>query len=200
MKPHEPADWSEIRRRIGALRAPTATSGTLTAAEERCLLHTRAQALAEPLAAEAAAGAILEAVEFDLAGERYAFPLTAVREVSLLHALTPVPGTPPFLLGIVNLRGEIRPVLDLQRFFGQPAASLTQLNQLLVIEHDDLTVGILADAIRGVRHLPIAALQRAPADPRAPYLRGATADGLLLLDAARLLADPRLLVDDREDS
>lgn len=199
MNAREPADWPEIRRRIAALRAPAAPGSGLTAEEERRLLHIRAQALARVPATEPAPGETFEAVEFDLAGERCAFALAEVRAVSLLPELTPVPGTPPFVLGIINLRGTLRTVIELRRFFALPAAGLTQLNQLLIIGSHDLQLGILADAIRGVRRLPLASLHPAPADPRANYLRGVTADGLLVLDAAKLLADPRLLVDDRED-
>ena len=192
MNPGEPADWSGIRRRIDAIRATVAEGGSLTAEAERRVLQSRAQALAHAPAAEAAAGETLEVVEFDLAGERYAFALAEVREVSLLPELTPVPGTPPFVLGIVNLRGEIRTVIDLQQFFARPAAGLTQLQQLLVIGRDDLQLGILADAVRGVRRIPLADLHAAPADHRAGALRGVTGDQLIVLEAAKLLANPRL--------
>ena len=196
MNTREPTDWADLRQRIEALRTAPAGDGRLSAEEERRLLHGRAQALARVPAT--AAEEMLEIVEFDLAGERYAFPLAEVRAVSPLHALTPVPGTPDFVLGIINLRGEIRTVIDLQRFFGRPAAGLTQLNRLLLIGHADFELAVLADAIRGVRPLALADLRPAPAEPRARYLRGATAAGLLVLDAARLLTDPRLLVEDRE--
>ena len=197
MNTREPADWSEIRRRIDAVRSQVADGGSLSAEDEQHLLHSRAQALAQVPAREPAVET-LEVVEFDLALEHYAFPLANVRAVGLLHDLTPVPGTPPFVLGIINLRGEIRTVIDLQRFFDRPAAGLTQLNQLLIIEHGDLEVAILTDAIRGVRRLPLAELRPAPTDPRARYLRGVTGERVVVLDGAKLLADPRLLVEDRD--
>ena len=197
MNAHEPADWSEIRRRLDAIRATVAAGGSLTAEEEQHLLHSRAETLAQSPVREAAV-ATLEVVEFELALEHYAFPLAEVRAVSLLHELTPVPGTPPFVLGIINLRGEIRTVIDLQRFFDRPAAGLTQLNQLLIIEHGDLEVAILTDAIRGVRRIPLASLLPAATDPRARYLRGVTGERVVVLDGAKLLADPRLLVEDRD--
>ena len=200
MNTREPADWSEIHRRIDAIRAAIAAGGQLTAEEERHLLHTRAQALAHAPADESAAGEMLEVVEFGLGGESYAFPLAQVRAVSLLHALTPVPGTPHFVMGIINVRGEIRTVIDLQRFFARPAIGLTQLNRFLLIAHDDLQLGVLADIIRGVRRVPLADLQPAPADDRAAYVRGVTGDRLVVLDAATLLADPRLLVEDRDET
>ena len=201
MTPRAPADLAEIRRRIEAVHAGIDRGFAPSAEEERHLLKTRAQALAHTSGGDAAEGDTLDAVEFELAGETYAIPLTQVREVGPLHDLTPVPGTPGFVLGIINLRGEIRTVIDLKKFFDLPDAGLTQLNQILLLEHEDLQLGILADAIRGVRHIPLADLQASLptlTDIRADYLRGVTGDRLVVLDAAKNLADKRILIDQEE--
>ena len=201
MTPRPPDDWSEIRRRMEAVHAAIDCGTTLTAEEERRILQTRAHALAE-VPVGAADRATLEAVEFELAGESYAIALAQVREVGPLHDLTPVPGTPAFVLGIINLRGEIRTVIDLKKFFDLPDTGLTQLNQILILEHEDLQLGILADTVRGVRHIPLADLQSALptlTDIRADYLRGVTGDRLVVLDAAKILSDPRLLVENPGD-
>jgi purine-binding chemotaxis protein CheW len=199
MKAPEPADWNGIRRRIDAIRAAIEQGFSPSAEEERRILKTRAQALAQEPQSGVAAGDTLEVVEFDLASERYAFPLAQVREVSLLRELTPVPCTPAFVLGIMNLRGEIRTVIDLKKFFDLPDAGITQLNKIILIEHDGWQLGILADAIRGVCRIPLADLQPSLptlADVRADYLRGLTSDRLVVLDAAKLLSDPHLLVNE----
>ena len=197
MTPHKPADWQEIRRRIAAVHTATDRGFAPSADDERRVLKSRALALAHAPGSGVADGETLDAVEFELGGERYAIPLAQVREVGPLHDLTPVPGTPGFVLGIINLRGEIRTVIDLKKFFDLPDAGLTQLNQLLLVEHDDLQLGILADTIRGVRRIPLADLQPSLptlTDIRAAYLRGVTADRLVVLDAVKLLSDTRLLV------
>jgi purine-binding chemotaxis protein CheW len=120
-----------------------------------------------------------------------------VRTVSVLKELTPVPCTPPFVLGIINLRGEIHTVVDLKKFFDLPDKGITELNKIIIIHHEDMQLGILADAIRGVRHILLHDLD--PAMPtltgiRADYLRGVTRDRLVVLDAARILSDQRILV------
>jgi purine-binding chemotaxis protein CheW len=146
---------------------------------------------------------MLEVVEFDLASERYAFPLTDVRGVSLLRDLTPVPCTPPFVLGIFNLRGEIRTVIDLKKFFDLPAAGITELNKIILIKHGDLEFGILADAIRGVLRIPVGELQPALptlTDRRAEYVRGIANDRLVVLDAVKILFDRRILVEEPDDA
>ena len=171
----------------------------MTNGHDIAILKARARELArEPLAAELA-GDLLEAVEFELASEHYAIALAQVREVSLLKELTPVPCTPPFVLGIINLRGEIRTVIDLKKFFDLTDKGITELNKIIIIEHDDMQLGILADAIRGVRRIRLNDLQ--PALPtltgiRADYLRGVTSDRLVVLDAAKILSDNRILVNE----
>jgi purine-binding chemotaxis protein CheW len=197
MKKAKPADWPEIRRRIEAVRATIDRGFAPSPDDERRILKSRAQALALEMEADGANGETLDVVEFDLASEHYAFPLTDVREVSLLRELTPVPCTPPFVLGIINLRGEIRTVIDLKKFFDLPDAGITELNKIILIQHDDLQLGILADAIRGVRRIALADLQPTLptlTDVRADYLRGVTSERLVVLDATRLLSDHRLLV------
>ena len=199
MKNQEPADWAEIRRRFDAMNVTIEQGFAPSAAQERHILKTRAQALAREPKAGVLAGETLEAVEFDLASERYAFPLAQVREVSVLRELTPVPCTPAFVLGIINLRGEIRTVIDLKKFFDLPDAGITELNKIILIQSGDMQLGILADVIRGVRRIPLGDLQPALptlTDIRADYLLGISSDRLVVLDPAKILADKRILVDE----
>ena len=203
MNAQEPADWEEIRRRIGAMRATIELGFAPSPEDERRILKTRAQELAREPKAGVMAGETLEAVEFDLASERYAFPLAQVREVSVLRELTPVPCTPAFVLGIINLRGEIRTVIDLKKFFDLPETAITELNKIILIQSGDMQLGILADAIRGVRRIPLGELQPALptlTDIRADYLRGITSDRLVVLDAGKILSDKRILVDEEVPS
>lgn len=87
------------------------------------ILHERMLRLAAPLQDEALQGG-LEIVVFWLAGERYAFETSQVREVFAVADATQIvalPGTPPWMQGILNVRGHILAVLDLQRLFGLPS-------------------------------------------------------------------------------
>jgi purine-binding chemotaxis protein CheW len=153
----------------------------------------------EPHAAEVDSEWI-EVIEFTLAGESYALPLDQVSEVSVLKELTPVPCTPPFVLGIINLRGEIRTVIDLKKFFDLPEKGITDLNRVILVQNDEMQLGILADSISSVRRVRLDDLQ--PALPtmtgiRADYLRGVTSDRVVVLDSGRILADDRIIVDEQ---
>src|SRR5436309_7366840 len=161
------------------------------------ILRARAQALARTRGPALIAGGSLELLEFRLAQERYALENRWVQEVCPLKVLTPLPCTPPFVLGIVNVRGRILPVLDLKKFFDLPEQGLTDLHRLILVRGNDLELGLLADVIVGVRSIPVDSLQ--PSLPtltgiRSDYLKGVTAERLVVLDLARILADPKIIV------
>lgn len=199
----EPAGWTEIRRRLEAAGAAIGQQAAPAHEEEERILRDRARELAREPEQAAAVAETLEVVEFALASERYAFPLAQVRTVSQLADLTPVPGTPAFILGIINLRGEIRTVIDLRKFFELPGAGITELNRIILIQHQEMELGILADAISGLRRIPLHDLQPALptlTDLRADYLRGLTRDRLVVLDAVRIITDPRILLEDRYEA
>ena len=168
----------------------------MTSDTDTRILRARAQALARPAAA-AAAEASLDVLEFRLAQEQYAIETRYVREVYPLRDLTPLPGTPPFVQGIVNVRGRIVPVLNLKTFFDLPEQGMTDLHRIILLGGNGLELGLLADATVGVRSIPADALQ--PSLPtltgiRSEYLKGVTAERLIVLDAARILADPKIIV------
>jgi len=166
------------------------------------VLKERARALARQ-PGSAATRDMLELLEFRLADERYAVETRYVREVHPLRDLTPLPGTPAFVRGIVNLRGRIVPVFDLKKFFSLPEQGLTDLHRIIVVRGRDLELGLLADVVVSVRL--IAADKLTPALPTlsaigAEYLKGVSDERLVVLDLERILADPRLVVDDEVES
>jgi purine-binding chemotaxis protein CheW len=161
------------------------------------ILRARAKALARPSEHAPAAAPPLDVLEFRLAQERYALETRYVREVYPLKDLTPLPCTPPFVLGIVNVRGRILPVIDLKKFFDLPEQGVTDLHRIILIEGNEMALGLLADAVEGMR--PIAADTLQPSLPtltgiRSEYLKGVTAERLVVLDVARILADPKIIV------
>src|SRR5947209_1803679 len=106
----EPIDWARVRARLA--RAAAANEGALRLSPERAraVMDERARALAR-VPAETAAVRALEAVVFELSGERYALETAHVHEVVRLAGLTPLPGAPDYLAGVTNLRGQILAVI-----------------------------------------------------------------------------------------
>ncbi len=172
-------------------------------AETERILRARAQALARPPSPVPAPSTMLELLEFRLASERYALETRHVQDVHPLRELTPLPCTPPFVLGIVNIRGRILPVLDLKKFFELPEQGLTDLHRIILVRGNDLELGLLADVIVGVRRVAADSLQ--PPLPtligiRADYLKGIGEERLVVLDLDRILSDPKIIVHEEVES
>jgi purine-binding chemotaxis protein CheW len=190
-------DWQQVYQQLEVARANIENSLTLNIQAKEDILKTRAKALAREPKRDVADDACLEVVEFELEYERYAIETMCIREVYPLKELTPVPCTPKFVLGIINIRGQILSVLDLKKFFQLPEKSLTDLNKVIILHSDGMEFGVLADAIIGVRSISLPDIQPSLptlTDRRSEYLKGVTAERLVILDAEKILADPHILV------
>jgi purine-binding chemotaxis protein CheW len=190
-------NWNEIHQRLETARQALEQGTTRSAGESRDILRARARALAQEPKQARPTKALLEIVAFSLAAETYGLESTFVREVYPLKDFTPIPGVPPFVLGIVNVRGQILSIIDLKKFFNLPEKGLGQLNKLIILRNEQMELGILADDILGARSIELEALQGAPLTVSgigAEYLRGVTADRVVILDAEKLLNDNQIVV------
>lgn len=165
--------------------------------DDTTILRARAQRLAETVVPEESSSARLELLQFRLADEHYGIETSFVQEVSPFKDLTPLPCTPPFLLGIVNVRGRIVPVLDLKRFFELPEKGINDLHRIILVKGEELEFGILADVILGITAIDPTSLQTSLptlTGIRDDYLRGVSPERLIVLDMNRIFNDPRILV------
>jgi purine-binding chemotaxis protein CheW len=168
-----------------------------TTAETDLLLARAKEFAREQPVGDGEDGTSIEVLEFSLAAETHAFELAYVREVGTLIELTPLPGVPNFILGVTCVHGQIIAVLDLRKVFGLPERGLSNSQQVIILQSDEMEFGILAEHVAGVRRLPLAELQPSLptlTDVRAAYLEGLAPDGTVVLSAAKLLADPQLVV------
>jgi len=188
-------DWDRLRQRLEASR--TNADRELTPDMRQGILRKRAKTLARPLEREQGSGAGLDILEFLLAHETYAIEMRWVAETYPLKDLTPLPCTPPFVAGIINVRGRILSVVDIRKFFDLPEKGLTDLNKVIILHDGEMEFGILADEILGTRSIPLPEIQ-APLPTltgiREEYLRGVTRERTAILDGAKLLADRGLIV------
>lgn len=193
-------DWAELRRRLDASNAAVQRRLTPSPEEKRKILRARARRLATTGKAEVTAPhSLLEVVEFVLGPEHYGIESCHIREIHPLSEFTPLPCTPPFVLGLVNVRGQILSIIDIKKLFDLPERGLTDLNKVIIVHANHMEVGILADAMVGVR--PIAQEELHPALPtltgiRAEYLKGITKDPMMVLDAEKILSDEKILVNE----
>lgn len=158
-------------------------------------LKKRAVALAAPEGAQDA-GDRAEFLEFRLAGERYAVELALVREVCAGRELTRIPGAPPFIAGVANIRGQILPVADLALFFGIRAEA-PERRELVILRARAAgpareaggagELAVLADAVLGVSSLAPEEIQ--PPPPGFTGIYGQYLGGIAARDTIIFLAD-----------
>jgi len=169
----------------------------LTHEEKNKILKSRAKILAVESEKKAKAEEFIQVVEFLLACEKYAVASEYVREIYPLKEFTPIPCTPPFVLGIINVRGQILSVIDIKKFFDLPEKGLTDLNKVVILHTESMEFGILADAIIGVRNIVVSELQTSLptlTGIREEYLKGVTKERTVILDAEKLLSDKSIVV------
>jgi purine-binding chemotaxis protein CheW len=160
------------------------------------ILEERARALARPAEASEPVEA-LSLVVLAVGGERYGVEIRHVREVHSVSPPTPVPGTPPFWIGLVNARGGLYPLLDLRRYLGLPEREGP--GRMVLVAGAGLVVGLMVDDVPEVRDVPLSDIRPplgAVPGPMQRVVRGVTPDLLSVIDLEALLADPQLVMDD----
>jgi len=165
--------------------------------EKKTILRSRAKKLSQEIEREGTEEEYFEILEFLLAHETYAVETSFVREVYPMTELTPLPCTPAFVFGLINVRGQILTVIDMKKFFDLPERGITNLNKVIVVRKDAIELGILADEIIGIRNILVSELQpplSTMTGIHAEYLKGVTGKRLMVLDMGRFLTDKKLIV------
>jgi purine-binding chemotaxis protein CheW len=140
---------------------------------------------------------------FRLAEEVFAVDVAKAREVLDFTAITRVPGTPRFMLGVINLRGGVVPVIDLRLKFGMPAVERTRESCIIVLDivmdGETTTVGAVADSVREVLDLDSSQIEPPPrigSRLRTEFIRGMgridDSRFLILLDIDRVFSSEEL--------
>lgn len=90
----------------------------------------------------------LELISFEIAGQEFCIDIRAVREIRGYTASTPLPHSPPYILGVINLRGAIMPVLDLRTRLGLGRTEASSRHVIVVVQHGERMAGLLVDAVQ----------------------------------------------------
>lgn len=99
---------------------------------------------------------------FSLKGQMYGLAISSVQEINRMSEIAPVPQTPPFVAGVMNLRGKVIPVVDLRMKFGFEKAPYTKETCIIVIETDSGQVGTIVDSVSAVVDLPPSQIEAPP--------------------------------------
>ena len=183
---------------------------------EQQILEQRARELARNPEEEVVEESIdIMVIEMD--GERYGFPVADINEIQPLNSFAPIPGVTPLWLGLFNLRSTLVPLLDLRAYLGlNPflfnlkqgdvkvrGVSDRNNGQIIVTQKGDSLVGLLVDLVSEVRTVPISKIN-APMETiskkQRNVIRGLTSELITILDLKKLLEDPDLIVNQKNNN
>lgn len=106
---------------------------------------------------------ISQLVSFRLGNEEYGSEIMQVREIIRIQEITPVPETPEFVEGVINLRGSVIPIIDLRKRFGMEQGSRDKDTRIVVVSVEGREVGIIVDAVAEVLRITSDQVEQAPA-------------------------------------
>lgn len=138
-------------------------------------------------------GESAQLVCFRLGTEEYGLDIGQVQEINRMIPITRVPRAPAFMKGVINLRGQLIPIIDLRVRFGMAPVEPTKSTRIVVVEIGPSRVGMIVDGVSEVLKIPVEHIEAAPemvAGADAAYVRGVGKYGdrlIVLLDLAPIL-------------
>lgn len=138
---------------------------------------------------------VLQWVTFKLDHETYGINVMQVQEVLRYTEIAPVPGAPYYVLGIINLRGNVVTVIDTRARFGLQSAEVDDSTRIVIIEAEKQVIGILVDSVAEVVYLRRSEIDNAPnvgTEESAKFIQGVSNrdnELLILVDLDKLLSD-----------
>lgn len=136
---------------------------------------------------------VLQWVTYHLDNEIYGVNVMQVQEVLRVTEIAPVPGSQEYVLGIINLRGNVVTVIDTRKRFGLASKEPDDLSRVIVVEVEDNVIGMLVDSVAEVVYLHQSEIEPSPTvsnDESSYYIQGVCSRGeqlLILVDINKLL-------------
>jgi purine-binding chemotaxis protein CheW len=129
---------------------------------------------------------LIQLVTFTIGDEEFGVDILKVREINRMMDITRVPKSPPFVEGVINLRGKVIPVINLRKRFAMETRESDKETRIIVVEVDTKTIGFIVDSVSEVLRIPADTVEPPPpfvADVDAEYISGVgkLEDRLLIL-------------------
>lgn len=104
----------------------------------------------------------LELISFEIGGQEFCIDIRSVREIRGWTPATQMPHTPSYMLGVINLRGAVMPVIDLRRRLGLGATEVSSRHVIVVIQHGAQLAGVLVDGVQETFQVDASVVQEPP--------------------------------------
>ncbi len=132
---------------------------------------------------------------FKLKDEEYGVDVTQVKSIERMEHITRVPNTPPFVKGVINLRGIVIPIIDLRKRFEFDIKDYNEQTRIIIVNVDEMEVGLIVDAANDVIDIPLSSIEPPPkvvGGVESEYLSGVAkvSDRLIVLLNLNKVLDP----------
>jgi purine-binding chemotaxis protein CheW len=179
-------DWEQVRERLGAGERALAEALSESPSRVEAAYRKRAKLLANGSDWSEPRTAGISSLVFGLHQERYAIGLDELTEVLPFGACTPVPGAAAEFLGVINLRGELWPVVDLARVILNTERGPAGSGFVLMLRRRKGEIGLKVDHVEGLREVPS---EKISPSAQGKYTRSISGETLLLLDLEKVLEE-----------
>ena len=164
--------------------------------EKQKIFEERARILARRPRGDSV-GEGIAVVTFTLGGERFGIESSCIREIRPLASCTPIPCTPPFVLGAIHIRRRIVPIIDLEKLLNLPGGASRGPTQVIVLNGDGMEFGVLAEgdvASASIRHADLQPLLPTLTGIRGEFVKGIMPGPMVVLDGRKLLSSGKIVV------
>lgn len=170
---------------------------------ESAILKRRAEQLARGVREKEREDDGWMALVLGVGAERYGIELPYIWEVGPFRLVTPVPGVPPFVRGVIQYRGEVVPLYDLQTIISGKTNEKVPAGGCVVLGEQRVDFAVAVDQVEPpimVKASELKASVSRPGDQSYSYVRGFLPSGIVVLNIAAILRDETLIIDDEKDA
>jgi len=172
----------------------------LTAEENKLRLAARAEELARNLEEAVDVENQVEVTTFQIGQSVYAFESRMIGEISTVKAITPLPGTPSFIDGLIYLRGQIITLVSLHKLLDLQSNAPMKGSHAILAKSSELFLAFRVDQVLDVINVSRSSIDLSRQGLNSVYIdyvMGVVDNFTIVLDLAKLMADPRLIIDDK---
>lgn len=194
--------WERMHDRVKNLEIAMTQVSEISKEEMEGILHKRALELAKEIKDVDLEKKTVQLLTFNLAKEHYGFDIRYVREIRKAYNFTIVPCTPDFVIGVINLRGQILSVIDIRKILGLEKVEITNSSRVVVVEVDEVEMGIIVDTVEQILFVDLGKIE--PPLSTLGGVREEFIDGiysqkdsvLIIIDLLAIIRDKKLVIDE----
>jgi len=139
----------------------------------------------------------MQLVVFRVGKEEYGLDIQEVKEIIKMQEITEIPNAPEFIEGVINLRGQITPVMDMRKKLKASKREMNKDTRIVIVETDNSNIGIIVDSVTGVIHIPEREISPPPVGSENEFVKGVGKINnklLILIDINKMMPNEKMKI------